>query len=118
MPEARFYVPDHQFDTLRTFKKMFGRNWGQLLLEFMTQKVRNESGISKKELAEKIFNKFFGDIINEREFINMMGAEDAQSAIRHRVRDACAADKELFDDIIDLLREKLPRLAELGGYKK
>jgi len=118
MPEARFYVPDYQFDTLQAFKRMFGRNWGQLLLEFMNQKVNSQPAMSREQQVELIFKKYFGDITNEREFIDMMGIEDAQTAVRRRVRDACSANKDHYDDLINMLRDKLPRLAELGGYRK
>jgi len=118
MPDTKFYVPENKLDTVLNFKKEFGRTWGQLIIDFMEAKLSTTPKLSKEEQVELIFKKYFGDITNEREFIDMMGFEDAQTAIRRRVRDACSANKDHYDDLINMLRDKLPRLAELGGYRK
>jgi len=114
MPEVKFYCPEEKLPALLAFKERFGKTWGKELI------ARLEDGAAEQietDTVNELFDRIFGDIENETDFLNCKSPDFAQAAIRSRLTTAAVRYKDAFPDLRQKFIDTYPRLARLAGYK-
>jgi len=118
MPDYRVYIPEAKAPVLYQFKEQFGKDGSPMVVNFMEERLTaagQTSGNKETEIS-RIFELYFGDIENERNFIDLLSSrENAEAAVIHRSDELYRKYPELYLDVIAQFKEKYPKFAEIKG---
>lgn len=80
MPEFRVYIPESKSGVMYQFKEQFGKEGSPMIVTFMEESLTGNVADPKNQGAEtaRIFDLYFGDITNEREFSVFLAEEKAR----------------------------------------
>ena len=121
MPEFRVYIPESKSGVMYQFKEQFGKEGSPMIVSFMEESLTGKSAVPEKgeEKAARIYDLYFGDIINEREFTRLLGGrKSAETAVINRCEELRKKYSDISSDVIEMFKENHPNFAKITGVSK
>lgn len=121
MPEFRVYIPESKSGVMYQFKEQFGKEGSSMIVTFMEESLTGKMADTENQGAEtaRIFDLYFGDITNEREFSRLLGGrKSAEAAVINRCAELRRKYPDIADDVIEKFNEKHPNFAKITGVDK
>ena len=121
MPDYKVYIPEAKAGLLYQFKEQFGKDASPMIVGFMEQSIVQTPKIREKprETTRFIYEIYFGDIKNEREFSDLLGGrENMKAALLNRTAELCKKYPALYPEVIAQLNKDHPNLAKITGITK
>jgi hypothetical protein len=120
MPDYKVYIPEAKASVMYRFKEQFGRESSGMILSFMETSLSADPE-PKKTKADTpdpglIYDTFFGDIQNERQFLSLFGdRQSAETAIQNRSADLFSKHPDIYTDVIAQFKKNHPNFANIKG---
>ena len=124
MPDYKVYIPEAKAGLLYQYKEQFGKDASAGIVAFMEKALANTSAVStcRDQAApsiDHIYETYFGDIENEREFSDLLGGrENMKAALLNRTAELCKKYPDIYPEVIAQFKENYPRLAKITGMTK
>jgi hypothetical protein len=118
MPDYKVYIPEAKAGLLYQYKEQFGKDASPMIVGFMEQSVVQTPKIREnpEETTRFIYEIYFGDIENEREFSDLLGGrENMKAALLNRTAELCKKYPDIYPEVIAQFKENYPRLAKITG---
>ncbi len=118
MPDYKVYIPEAKAGLLYQYKEQFGKDASPMIVGFMEQSVIQTPKIREnpEETTRFIYEIYFGDIENEREFSDLLGGrENMKAALLNRTAELCKKYPDIYPEVIAQFKENYPRLAKITG---
>jgi len=118
MPDYKVYIPEAKAPLLYHYKEQFGKDASGMIVSFMEQSLTQTPGIRKnsRKTTGCIYEIYFGDIKNEREFSDLLGGrENMKAALLNRTAELCKKYPALYPEVIAQLNKDHPNLAKITG---
>ncbi|ABN07626.1 hypothetical protein Mlab_1461 [Methanocorpusculum labreanum Z] len=121
MPEFRVYVPESKSGIIYQFKEQFGKEGSPMIVNFMEESLTGNVAAPEnlKAKTARIYDLYFGDITNEREFARLLGGrKSAEAAVINRCAEHSRKYPDISGDVIEKFKQKHPNFAKITGVAK
>ncbi|WP_319378821.1 hypothetical protein [uncultured Methanocorpusculum sp.] len=121
MPDFRVYVPESKIRVMYQFKEQFGKDGSPMIVTFMEESLNGNVAApeNQEEKTARIYDLYFGDITNEREFVRLLGGrKSAEAAVINRCTELSRKYPDIAGDVIEKFKENHPNYKKITGVIK